>query len=114
MRACRSWPWRRRVPAHTGGADLSSKAETKAEAAISPRPHGRGGFKFEELHMLLDAALRPRPHGRGGFKYRVQPAGRRHGAVPAHTGGADLSRTGILFEEMIRGPRPHGRGGFKL
>ena len=34
-------------------------------------------------------------------------------AVPAHTGGADLSNSWFATVQDLLGPRPHGRGGFK-
>ena len=37
---------------------------------LSPRPHGRGGFKVCVVSGIL-LHLRPRPHGRGGFKVGV-------------------------------------------
>ena len=33
--------------------------------------------------------------------------------VPAHTGGADLSKITLADGTVLDGPRPHGRGGFK-
>ena len=58
--------------------------------ADSPRPHGRGGFKFRGI--VTDHADRcPRPHGRGGFKFREVGHMTLTTFVPAHTGGADLS-----------------------
>ena len=34
------------VPAHTGGADLSTAVAEADPLDLRPRPHGRGGFKF--------------------------------------------------------------------
>ena len=34
--------------------------------------------------------------------------------VPAHTGGADLSKLSAFMPIEEASPRPHGRGGFKL
>ena len=35
-------------------------------------------------------------------------------SVPAHTGGADLSKFGDITNFTMQRPRPHGRGGFKF
>ena len=56
-----------RVPAHTGGADLSDQHKKLVGGCCRPRPHGRGGFKFFIIDLNPDY-IGPRPHGRGGFK----------------------------------------------
>ena len=82
------------VPAHTGGADLSIDLMHRIVKPYSPRPHGRGGFKCRGNRLQPHDSICPRPHGRGGFKFRPSSVSARKDRVPAHTGGADLSKKG--------------------
>ena len=101
------------VPAHTGGADLSSLSKTWS--VLSPVPAHTGGADLSWRAWRLTARISVPAHtGGADLSKIVQDVDGSAVVVPAHTGGADLSKDihFKLIPPLLR-PRPHGRGGFK-
>ena len=102
------------VPAHTGGADLSSSSSTSGSRSSVPAHTGGADLSPQLVTITQSDFGGPRPHGRGGFKsWPVRPRS-SWPVVPAHTGGADLSCFSADKNRIYVCPRPHGRGGFKF